>query len=53
VTFETGNAHTSKEFYDILDRNNALIYSLIPSVTGMSGYPGDNTQGRRNVAHVL
>jgi hypothetical protein len=42
VTFETGNAHTSKEFYDILDRNNALIYSLIPGVTGISGYPGDN-----------
>ncbi|WP_426683475.1 hypothetical protein ABFU84_00790 [Xanthomonas translucens pv. undulosa] len=42
VTFETGNAHTSKEFYDILDRNKALIYSLIPGVTGISGYPGDN-----------
>jgi len=42
VTFETGNVRTSKEFYAILDRHNALIYSLIPGVTGISGYPGDN-----------
>lgn len=42
VTFETGNVHTEREFYLILERHTPLIYSLIPGVSGISGFPGDN-----------
>jgi len=42
VVFEVGNAHTEKDFFQILERNTPLIYSLIPGVTGISGFPGDN-----------
>lgn len=42
VTFETGNVHTEREFYQILERHTPLIYSLIPGVSGISGFPGDN-----------
>lgn len=42
VVFETGNVHTEAEFDRILERNNPLIFSLIPGLTGFSGFPGEN-----------
>lgn len=42
VVFETGNVHTEAEFSRILERNNPLIFSLIPGLTGISGFPGEN-----------
>lgn len=42
VVFETGNMHTETEFARILEQNNPLIFNVIPGVTGISGFPGDN-----------
>ncbi|AWH27840.1 hypothetical protein [Stenotrophomonas sp. YAU14A_MKIMI4_1] len=42
VVFETGNVHTEAEFDRILERNNPLIFSSIPGLTGISGFPGEN-----------
>ncbi len=42
VVFEIGNLHTAQEFHAILERNTSLIHSVIPGITGVSGYPGDN-----------
>jgi hypothetical protein len=41
VVFEVGNKYTKDEFFEVLSKHEPLLYSAIPRITGISGYPGE------------
>lgn len=42
VVFRVGRTYTREEFSRVRQRHEDLIYSLIPGITGIAGFPGEN-----------